>query len=825
MTDHRRLALWAFIHAIAMLVAGALSFAFRTPIPLVAAAAGSFGGLAIAFRRQWTPEGRFGLANAITALRLGGSLALVYLGASIPPGILQALLWIALFALDAADGYVARRRGLASPFGAFFDKESDALFVGVLGFALYIQDLLGAWVLLLGALRYVFVIAMQFVRVDGEFRSRSARYIYVTCVIALLAAFVLPPLPAAMVAVAGGSLLTFSFLRYFYWLAGQRAPAWVKKPGLPGFLLAFAALNGLLLLPAYLGVASTSTFFPVPETASPTTTLTWSRGWYDIALYVFVRRPNQDLFRLSFDLTFMVFVLVWFRASPRRAAIRRTVVALYLFLVAFEAYESLALSFFHRPGLLFEDARYLVNLYYLLLDSFSPRYAGWLYAALCGLGLLLSLVPRLFGLMDRALDARRLADTVRYAALVFIPVTAGLWAWYGPLANGPTLRSTLPRVTANAASSIQFARQERARQFERVDSTYFGYDALALTRRPPIYMILIESYGRILEDDPTLNGTYHALMDTLDTRLRAGGWHAATTTSTAPITGGLSWLSMNTALSGLTIDNRTTYLRYLSRVDAYPHLVRFLDRHGYETISLQPPTRARPGLPAENPLAFDRTVYFDDLRYTGKPYSIWIIPDQYSLNYTHAHYIPDDGSPYFLFFETASTHAPWDDTPPLVADWRQLNRADAPPAAPPLTLADKLAASIRDHLQQPRGDASTRYMESIVYDFEVLVRYILEDAPEESIFLILGDHQPPVLRSEHFDTPAHVIVRDTTLLDRFQPYGFRPGMRITPLQSPINHGGLYSMLVDVLTADADVPLPGPAYRPAGISSSILWKTE
>jgi phosphatidylglycerophosphate synthase len=66
---------------------------------------------------------------------------------------------IAAAAMDAVDGWLARRTGMASAFGARFDMEVDALLIQVLSILVWTHDKAGAWVVLSGLLRYGFVAA------------------------------------------------------------------------------------------------------------------------------------------------------------------------------------------------------------------------------------------------------------------------------------------------------------------------------------------------------------------------------------------------------------------------------------------------------------------------------------------------------------------------------------------------------------------------------------------------------------------------------------------------------------------------------------------
>jgi phosphatidylglycerophosphate synthase len=106
-------------------------------------------------------EGGFGIANQVTLLRaglvclIGGALLA---GPSLVGWSLAALVAAAL-SLDAVDGWLARRCGLASRFGARFDLEVDSLLILILAVLVWQSGRVGAWVLAIGLARYAFVLA------------------------------------------------------------------------------------------------------------------------------------------------------------------------------------------------------------------------------------------------------------------------------------------------------------------------------------------------------------------------------------------------------------------------------------------------------------------------------------------------------------------------------------------------------------------------------------------------------------------------------------------------------------------------------------------
>ncbi|MEO1482681.1 MAG: CDP-alcohol phosphatidyltransferase family protein [Myxococcota bacterium] len=170
------------------------------------------------------PVSRVSWPNAVTAVRL--ALALV-VAASIASGMTIGLWGIAAaaLALDGVDGWLARKLGQASAFGARFDMETDALFVMILSLHVWWSGAAGAWVLLIGAMRYLFVAAGQFwPALRGELRPSLARK--TTCVIQVVSLLIgsfpgMPSIVSGPVLAAALLLLLWSFARDVGWLLSQ----------------------------------------------------------------------------------------------------------------------------------------------------------------------------------------------------------------------------------------------------------------------------------------------------------------------------------------------------------------------------------------------------------------------------------------------------------------------------------------------------------------------------------------------------------------------------------------------------------------------------
>jgi len=166
------------------------------------------------------PHARFGSANRLTLFRLA---LIALLGAMVgetpadPNGTAWGIVVLATFTavLDTFDGPLARAAGMASPFGARFDMESDALLVLVLSALVLHFDKAGAWVLAAGLMRYVFVGAAHAwpwlaAPLAPSLRRKTVCVVQITSLIVCLGPIIAQPWSAA-IAAASLALLTASF--------------------------------------------------------------------------------------------------------------------------------------------------------------------------------------------------------------------------------------------------------------------------------------------------------------------------------------------------------------------------------------------------------------------------------------------------------------------------------------------------------------------------------------------------------------------------------------------------------------------------------------
>jgi phosphatidylglycerophosphate synthase len=126
-----------------------------------------FAGLLFAVERGLVahhPHPRLGTANRITLFR--AAIACLIAARAVEPAPLGAperwllaAISVAALMLDGADGWAARRQGLASAFGARFDLEVDAFAILVLAITVAKAQAVPCWVLAIGGMRYFYLAA------------------------------------------------------------------------------------------------------------------------------------------------------------------------------------------------------------------------------------------------------------------------------------------------------------------------------------------------------------------------------------------------------------------------------------------------------------------------------------------------------------------------------------------------------------------------------------------------------------------------------------------------------------------------------------------
>ena len=413
------------------------------------------------------------------------------------------------------------------------------------------------------------------------------------------------------------------------------------------------------------------------------------------------------------------------------------------------------------------------------------------------LGAVISLVAVALGLyfglsqMERYLRKRRQT----YIAAAVVAGLGGLSALvghkpsYNEYFSGPFAASIVPRLKheADFLYGIYSGNSEHARVMAQAEQRLRGVPTnLAKLKGKNVYLILVESYGDCVFSSERLAEPSRPVFAAFRDQLGANGFSIVSGVLDSPTYGGRSWVAHATLATGIRVTNQLEYDLVTTRKP--PALARFFRNAGYATVLVQPGT-TRPW-PKGKYLDFETTFYLWNLDYAGPKYAWSTMPDQYVLDFIQRRELRAPSSrPRFIQYVLVTSHAPWSDLPPVVDDWDSIGNG---------SIYHRLKTQHFPVRWPDFANAQEPYIRSIIYDFEVLRRYILRAIGDDSLVIILGDHQPVTEvagDSESWGVPVHVLSRDKEALKPFEARGYVPGMH-PPLSGA--RAGLETFLGDFL---------------------------
>lgn len=158
--------------------------------------------------------------------------------------------------------------------------------------------------------------------------------------------------------------------------------------------------------------------------------------------------------------------------------------------------------------------------------------------------------------------------------------------------------------------------------------------------------------------------------------------------------------------------------------------------------------------------------------YQGPPFNWVTMPDQYTWRWFQE-LREDTPGPLFAELALISSHAPWVPTLPVLEDWEDIGNGQIferwkGAGETPVSLW-RDADRVRDH-----------YAKAIDYTLAVASGFAARYVEENTLMIILGDHQPaPLITGENAsrDVIVHIISGDPALVTPFLS-GELPGFQL-----------------------------------------------
>lgn len=476
--------------------------------------------------------------------------------------------------------------------------------------------------------------------------------------------------------------------------------------------------------------------------------------------------------RIPLEAPAVAVLLLVLRGRARAWAVRvlGLLVGLLGALVLLDVGFSLSLN---RPFDLVLDWTLLVNAadYLRATGGTLAVVAGW-----AGIALVAVLVVGLGFLATRRTAAVLGRHRVRSERVVAVLAVG----WLVSAVVGVDVSPQTPLASAAAAGHVV----ERAQRVDRTlhdlddyarelaDDRYRGVPGdrlLTALRGKDVFLTFVESYGRVAVDDPAIGPGVAKVLDDGMGRLTAQGYGARSAWLTSSTFGGASWLAHSTMLSGTDVDNPQRYRRLLAS-DRLT-LPSLFGEAGWTTLGIMPSLDG--DWPEEKLYGYDRVHQKPDFGYVGPHFGWSPMPDQYVLQKMRALELDEPGrGPVFAELALTSSHAPWAPLPKAVP-WESLGDGSVFDPMPAQGL-------LQSEVWPEPASVKREYGHSIEYTLGALMSYVERYGDENTVLVVLGDHQPLPLVSgvdASRDVPVFVLAKDPAVLDAISGWGWDAGPR------------------------------------------------
>lgn len=350
--------------------------------------------------------------------------------------------------------------------------------------------------------------------------------------------------------------------------------------------------------------------------------------------------------------------------------------------------------------------------------------------------------------------------------LSLIPLALDLSGQPLPLGSARATRLAAADVNAALTSRADLARfRTEARQDPF--SGLAGHAILPRLRGRDILIVFVESYGRSALDNPLHASTIRETLARSEAALSDLGLVARSGWLEAPTTGGQSWLSHGTLLSGLRIDSQPRY----DALMASPRLTlaRIAQQVGWRSVGVMPAITL--DWPEAGYFGYDAVLAARDLGYAGQPFNWVTMPDQYTLAaFERLELNPDERPPVLAEIALISSHAPWTPIPPLIP-WEAVG--DGRVFDEWATVGESPDVLWRDH-----DKLRAQYRAAVDYALTTTFSFAARRAGTAPVFIVLGDHQPVGFVSgnrENRDIPIHLIGAPE-VVDQVRDWNWTPGL-------------------------------------------------
>lgn len=555
-------------------------------------------------------------------------------------------------------------------------------------------------------------------------------------------------------------------------------------------LLLFLILNFLLFLPRYFLNRETSTFFPYKEFLV--------NGKIRIAPTIV--RFNDDVFRINLEYTILVFLFLLFKIYIPIDFAKILLCVVYFFTLILFYYHYAIYSIYKTYPAISNDIK-------LIQQGIKIGYSGFKRLFFLGIILFVCFLTSLFFLNSYLIALIYEYQSVELFIFGILLFIASLGFGYIKKINPFRFDKEFDfhyllyfsvQITTFLINSNRFFNKKAKKDIVEIpkiikNSIIEIPKNITLKHKPNIYFIAIESYGAILYENEIYIEKYKSLTQQITKNLTKKNWKVASSLATSNVTGGKSWVAYSSFLKGVAIKSDSIYRHLIVNQSRYKtqSIFEILEEFRYTNYLVS-------GLGGfenykiewESILQFlgtEKVIKFKDLEYNGVTFNFGpSAPDQYLLNKSLQLMKEKNGDkPFSFFVETINSHYKFDSPTKIFENWEDCNEA----------LLENF-----EPIKNLSSNQIDNYYSAMEYQLKTVENLILNEN-SEAIFVIFGDHQPPILtnKDNSHKTPIHIISKNEAFINKWISRKFSESMfidnfKITP---ELNHHDFKKHFVEI----------------------------
>lgn len=551
-------------------------------------------------------------------------------------------------------------------------------------------------------------------------------------------------------------------------------------------ILLFIGINFLCFLPAYI-----LNFKNQPELLP---SYLFSKTSLKNRLRLLLWKNSSDFFRINFDFAIIFILLIYFKNNEFLISI--CTVFCVLGTITF-VYSQLITIFFERDISILND---------LILGKSGLIFLGRLRYLVIPVSFLVILVLYFCFEFLISILIRQEFHEPSLLVLYFYICISGLYK-INERPIGDYLMRTVISPTITLVKSCIYSIKQNKFKVKKDFIKQNRIENISLEKKPNVIVISVESLGQILFEKKDLYPKIAPLLKEFNDRLLLNDFKTAASYTESPIFSGGSWMAFSSFLCGMKIENELEYETIFKdpKNDNLQTLPSFLRSNNYKNYCLNSIVNSKRDKIDWKTLskifATENFINHDQLNYTGKLLkfmTLKAIPDEYTLNYAYNKI--KNSAPYFMFFSSLNSHAQWHSPLKSEKNWKDYNTLDFKTTKNDKTFSED------------------KYLKAAKYQYDYLTKFIAENADENTIFVLFGDHQPPKITTKEMgkNTPLYIISKDEDFVNSFHKEGFHNHLDLHTIEKTIKHEGFYTLFTKKLLENYGVGHENFKILPDGI---------